>query len=115
MSSKFFLASLHPCIAYLHNMAKGTKSRGFIKLILLIIIGLVILGYFGLNIKDILASPVVEENLAYAWELATTVWTNWLQAPAQWVFEHIIKLFWQFFLDGLEGLRDGESAATLMQ
>lgn len=81
------------------------RSHGFIKLIILIVIGLVILGYFGLNIKDILASPVVKENLAYAWELAKTLWHNWLQAPAQWVFEHIIKFLWNLFLEGLGNLK----------
>ena len=86
-------------------MEKKNGTRGFIKLIILIVIGLIILGYFGLNIKDILASPVVKENLAYAWEVAKHVWDTWLKGPAIWVWEHILKFLWDLFLDGLGNLK----------
>lgn len=96
-------------------MNQKTQSQGFIKLIILIVIGLIILGYFGLNIKDILASPVVKENLAYAWELAKHIWNTWLAGPAQWIWEHILKFLWELFLNGLNGLKNGEGPASLMQ
>lgn len=96
-------------------MEKKNGTRGFIKLIILIVIGLIVLGYFGLNIKDILASPVVKENLAYAWEIAKHVWNTWLAAPAQWIWEHILKFLWELFLNGLNGLKNGQGPETLMQ
>lgn len=82
-----------------------TSQQGFIKLILLIVIGLVALGYFGFNLRDILAAPIVQENLAYGWELAKTIWVNWLQAPAMWLFENVIKFLWDLFLEGLGKLK----------
>lgn len=94
---------------------KNLKEGGFIKIILLIVIGLIILGYFGLNIKDILASPVVKENLAYAWNLAKELWANYLAAPAGWVWDHIIKFLWDLFLNGLSGLKNGSGPESLMQ
>ncbi len=101
--------SLHATRSALHD------RRGFIKLILLIVIGLIALGYFGLNIKDILASPVVKENLAYAWDLAKTLWSNYLAAPARWLWEHVVRLLWDLFINGLSGLKNGGGAETLMQ
>lgn len=92
-----------------------TNSKGFIKLILLVIVGLIVLGYFGLNIKDILASPIVKENLAYVWELVKHVWNTWLAAPAHWIWEHILKFLWELFLNGLNGLKNGQGPETLMQ
>lgn len=86
-------------------MQRRHRQQGFIRLILLIVIGLIVLGYFGLNLKDILASPVVQENLSYAWELAKTLWTNWLQGPATWIFENVIKFLWDLFLEGLGKLK----------
>ena len=85
------------------------NANGFIQIILLLVIGLIVLGYFGFNLKEILTSPVVKENLTYAWELTKTVWSNWLQEPALWVFEHIIKVLWDLFLEGLAGLKDTAS------
>ncbi len=96
-------------------MEKKNGTRGFIKLIILIVIGLIILGYFGLNIKDILASPVVKENLAYAWEMAKHIWSTWLAAPAHWVFENIIKFLWELIINGLAGMKDGSAAEAMMQ
>lgn len=70
------------------------KRGGFIKLILLIVIALIVLGFFGYNLKDIVDSPTVRENLAYVWELLVKLW-NLLLAPLTWVWENIvIKLVW---------------------
>ena len=91
------------------------SEQGFLKLIILIVIGLIILGYFGLNIQDILAKPVVHDNLVAFWEFLKWLWNNFLVGPATWIWEHNIKFFWQLFLDGINGLRDGQGASELMQ
>jgi hypothetical protein len=52
-----------------------------IRTIILIIIGLIVLGYFGIHFEEIYNSPVVQENLKFAWELivrlAQAAW-NWI-------------------------------------
>jgi len=50
------------------------RKQGFIKLLILIVIGLVVLGYFGYDVRDIIRKPQVQENLHYAWGLAKTGW-----------------------------------------
>jgi len=50
---------------------------GFLKIILLIVIALIVLGFFGYNLRDILNSEGVRGNLAYGWEMALKAW-NWI-------------------------------------
>lgn len=45
-----------------------------VKALLLIIIALVILGYFGYNLRDIVNSPSVRDNVVYVWELVVKLW-----------------------------------------
>lgn len=91
------------------------KNQGFIRIILLVVIGLIVLGYVGVNLKDVIASPVVQENLSYGWQLAQKVWAEWLRGPVMWVWEHILKFFWELFWNGVQGLKDGNGPQTLME
>lgn len=70
-------------------MTRNNKKGGFIKLILLIVIALVVLGFFGYNLKDIIDSPTVKENLVYVWGLAVKFWNAFLATPANWVWDKI--------------------------
>lgn len=55
-------------------MKKIKENRGLVKAILVIVIALVILGYFGYNLRDIVNSPSVRDNVTYVWELLTKAW-----------------------------------------
>ncbi|OHA19566.1 MAG: hypothetical protein A3C08_02690 [Candidatus Taylorbacteria bacterium RIFCSPHIGHO2_02_FULL_47_18] len=59
-------------------MRKLSTDRGLVKAVLLIVVALVILGYFGYNLRDIIASPAVRDNLAYVWDIVVRAW-NWLK------------------------------------
>ncbi len=61
-------------------------------MILLIVIALIVLGFFGYNIKDILNSPTVHDNLVYVWGLVTKLWNNFLAEPIGWVWDKITGL-----------------------
>lgn len=60
--------------------------RGVISTIVLIIIALIILGYYHISFKSIAQSPIVQDNLRYAWQL----------------FIAGIKYGWQFLLDTMQ-------------
>lgn len=55
-------------------MKKGNGNRGLVKAVLMIIIALIIAGYFGYNLRHILNSPAVHDNLVYAWGLVVKMW-----------------------------------------
>ncbi len=44
-------------------------KKGFITAIVIIIVALILLGYFNIDIKAVFSSPLVKDNLQYAWDL----------------------------------------------
>lgn len=48
-------------------MKNKKYSRGLISTIVLIVVALIILGYYNINVETVVSSPMVRENLAYAW------------------------------------------------
>jgi len=73
------------------------KNKGFVKTIILVVIALIILGYFGYDIKDIINSEKVKGNLNYVWGFVKTFWNNYLEAPVMLVWDKfIIGVLWKF-------------------
>ncbi|MFH1454946.1 MAG: hypothetical protein ABIF22_01355 [bacterium] len=68
------------------------SNKGLIKTIIIIVIALVILGYFGFNIKDIINSSTVQANLHTAWDFILMVWNNYLAGPVLYVTGILWKL-----------------------
>ncbi len=88
----------------MHMKLNVSHHHGFIQIILIIVIGLIILGVFSINVGDILASPIVQDNLSYAWNLVKDVWGTYLSGPAAWLWDKLGSVLWGFFLDGLDNL-----------
>jgi hypothetical protein len=51
---------------------KTRSQQGVISTIVLIIVAIIILGYFHISLKSIVTTPQVQENLKYAWDLFIT-------------------------------------------
>ena len=78
----------------MHNIQQG----GFIKLIIILVIILIVLGYFGFNVQQILQSPSVSGNLNYVWGLAVSFWNKVLVVPVTFIWNKIIVgMFWNTF------------------
>ena len=87
----------------------ANKNKGFIRLIILIIIGIIVLSYFNINVKSIVESPVAQENIGYVWGLVTFVWAEYLATPLLYFWNNIfIALLWDSFVDNMERIRAGE-------
>jgi len=65
-------------------------DQGIIKEIIIIVIALIVLGYFGFNVQNIINSPTVHNNLTYVWNLIVTFWNTYLQASFSYVWNNII-------------------------
>jgi len=65
------------------------NQTGFIKLIILIIIVIFILSYFGINLRSIVDSETFQNNLNYAWESVKYVWHTYLADPARYLWDKI--------------------------
>ncbi len=58
------------------------KGRGFITAIILIIIALILLGYFKINIQSVINGPIVQDNLSYAWQIVVSTYNTLYNALA---------------------------------
>jgi hypothetical protein len=71
-------------------------KKGLIKTILLIIVALIVLGYFGFNVGDIIKSPTVQANLNTAWDFVMKIWNDYLAAPCLYVWNNFfVGVLWK--------------------
>lgn len=85
------------------------QEAGFIKLIILIIVLLVILGYFGINIKSIVENDTAKSNVGYVWNWVKAMWGTYLAGPAKYLWNDIfIDLIWDSFIENMKRIRKGE-------
>lgn len=61
-------------------------------MILFIVIALIVLGFFGYNLKEIVASPTVHDNLVYVWDIVAKLWNTFIATPALWMWDKITGL-----------------------
>ena len=54
------------------------RQGGLIKAILIIIVVLLILAYFGLNLRSIVSSPTFQDNWNFLWNGIVNIWNMYL-------------------------------------
>jgi hypothetical protein len=80
-----------------------------IKWIVIAFLGLIILGYLGVDIKQSVQSPVTQSNIGYVKDVVVYVWTKYLETPAKYLWNEIfIKLIWTTAIDNLTKMKNGE-------
>lgn len=85
-------------------------NRGLIRTIILVVIALLILSYFGFNLREIATSPTSKANFTYVKEVVSNIWNNYLRKPAEYVFDLFLKLVWQPAMHQLN--RYGDTASS---
>jgi hypothetical protein len=70
------------------------KQGGLIKTIILVIIAIAILSYYGVDIKNFFTSPQAQKNFSYVWNFIVDIWTNYLATPAQNIWQFWIEHVW---------------------
>ncbi|MFA6430106.1 MAG: hypothetical protein WC229_03435 [Candidatus Paceibacterota bacterium] len=84
------------------------KNKGLIKMVVVVVIALIVLGYFGFNIKDIIESDSVQTNLQYVWGFIKTFWNNYLAAPVIFVWDKfVVGVLWRLIQEGLAAMNLG--------
>jgi len=63
---------------------------GLIKTILLIIIALLILSYFGISLRQVATSPAGQDNFSYVGSQIAYVWNTYLKAPVTYIWSQFI-------------------------
>ena len=63
------------------------QKRGIVETIVLIVVGLIILGYFKINFQSVVNAPVVKENLQYVFGLFVSVF-HYITNSILGIFQH---------------------------
>jgi hypothetical protein len=95
----------------MYNLIKKRNASrgGLLRTIIFIIIALLVLSYFGLNIRAIVNSPAGHENFTYVQEIMINVWNNYLKGPATYLWNDIfLKLIWNPAIENLTKIKDGQ-------
>jgi len=78
-------------------------NKGLIKMIIVIVVALLILSYFGFNLRSLADSPTTQENFHYAINFIVDIWNNYLKTPVMYLWNDIfIKLIWTPALNVLQ-------------
>ena len=84
-------------------------NEGLIKLVILIIIGVIVLSYFGINVRSILESDLVRDNFGYLWNGVKSIWNNYLAKPANFVWGIFYNYMWLSFIENMERIKQGRN------
>jgi hypothetical protein len=68
------------------------KRGGFIKSIIIIIVAIAILSYYGINLDDI-------------WSFVLTIWNDYLLGPATYLWNLWIQYIWTPFLNSVSTVK----------
>lgn len=78
-------------------------------LILIAFVGIIVLGYFGVSVEDVVESPGAQDNINYVKEGSGSFWDKYFAQPISYFWNKIwIPLFWDSFVSNLERIRDGK-------
>ncbi len=58
------------------------QQGGFFKWIIIIVIALIVLSYYGFDVRKVVESQTSKNNFAYAGEVVADVWNDYLKQPA---------------------------------
>jgi len=84
-------------------------KRGLIQWLVIVLIAVLVLSYFGFDLRAIIESEGTQGNLGYLWGLGVTVWNEYLSRPILYFWHNIfIDLLWNSFIDNLERIKNGQ-------
>jgi len=84
-------------------------NRGLVKWILIVVIAVIILSYFGFDLRSIVEADATQDNLGYVWGGVVMVWNEYLSTPVLYFWHNIfIDLLWDSFVENMERIKVGQ-------
>ncbi|MBI3633054.1 MAG: hypothetical protein HY226_02065 [Candidatus Vogelbacteria bacterium] len=59
-----------------------TKNKGFIRVIILVLVAILILSYLKIDLRGLVSSDTTQGNLSYVWSFIQHVWYDYIKTPA---------------------------------
>ena len=80
------------------------RNRGLIGWIVIIVVVLLILSYYGFSLRTLVQSPTTQDNFGYVATTSVSVWDKYLKQPANYLWNDVfINLIWD---PGIRNLKD---------
>ena len=84
-------------------------DRGIIKWIIIIVVALLILSYYGFSLRTLVEAPVTQDNFHYVATSTVSVWDKYLKQPATYLWNDIfINLIWDPAIVNLTAIKNGQ-------
>jgi hypothetical protein len=87
-------------------------NQGLVKAIVIFLIVLLILAYFGLNLRGIVESPTFQDNWNYIKGGVVSLWNSYLKAPATYLWNLFIPFVWKPFEQNLQQMQKNTQYST---
>lgn len=55
--------------------------RGIVQLIVILLIAIVLVSYFGIDLQQAFTTPLLKKNLEFTWSLVVYAWNNYIYGP----------------------------------
>jgi hypothetical protein len=78
------------------------KEQGLVKMIILIIIAIAILSWYGVDIKEFFTSEQVQKNFGYIWNFIKNIWSDYLAGPFSTLWNVWLEYVWGPLMDMLK-------------
>ncbi len=97
------------------SMEKQPNQKGIIKIIILIIIALLILSYFGISLRAVINSPVTQDNISYTTTSSINIWNTYLKKPTAYIWNDIfINLIWNPAINNINNINNIKSSPSIL-
>ena len=83
-------------------------NRGLIRELLLLFLALIIFGYYGISVREVVQSPTSQDNISYVSTGATSVWDNYLKLPASYLWNIYVDDIWSAAIHNLEAMKNNQ-------
>jgi len=77
-------------------------------MLILIVIALIILGYYGFSVRQAVQNPTTQDNISYIWNGAVAVWNDYLKAPATYLWNIFVNDIWNPAISNLGTMKTGK-------
>ena len=84
------------------------SNRGLIYMLILIVIALIILGYYGFSVRQAVQNPTTQDNISYIWNGAVAIWNDYLKAPATYLWNIFVNDIWNPAISNLGTIKTGK-------
>ena len=84
------------------------NNRGLIKLLILLLIALIVLGYYGISVRSAVENPTTQDNIGYVSTGAVSVWDKYLKGPATYLSGIFVNDIWNPAITNLEAIKNNQ-------